>query len=364
MKKNLKILALLLAMLMVFTACGSKEGSTDGSENNSSAAAPSPFDFSSAFGDNGYWTGVTAKDYVTLGNYADYKVDEADVDTLIQYYLSSFPKSTNVYEGVVEDGDAVNIDYVGTVDGVAFDGGSTQGQGTEVIIGYTQYIDDFLQQLIGHSVGDNFDIHVTFPEDYGVENLNGKDAVFNTTINYIVEYEPNELSDEFVANNLSTSYGWETVSEMRDGIIQNMAMQNAYSQSEISEVPQVMLDFVHDQIKSEVDIYWNYAQQLAAQYSIEPETVLYEMVGYETYDDYLAGALEGYEEQASLNLFQQALAEDLGITASDKEVAARVATIADENVSYDQLVEYYGLNFMKWQVVVENTMKKLGDMAK
>lgn len=86
---------------------------------------------------------------------------------------------------VVEDGHLVNIDYTGYVDGVAFDGGSTNGMGADLEIGSHSYIDDFEEQLIGHNVGDNVQVEVTFPENYGAEELAGKDATFDVTINGI-----------------------------------------------------------------------------------------------------------------------------------------------------------------------------------
>ena len=87
----------------------------------------------------------------------------------------------------IADGDTVNIDYVGTIDGVEFDGGSTDGQGTDLVIGSGSYIDDFEEQLIGAHPGDTVDVNVTFPEDYGVEDLNGQDALFEVTINGIYQ---------------------------------------------------------------------------------------------------------------------------------------------------------------------------------
>ena len=90
-------------------------------------------------------------------------------------------------ELTVEDGDTVNIDYVGSVDGVEFDGGSTGGLGTDLVIGSGSFIDDFEEQLIGAHPGDTGDGNVTFPEEYGVEELNGQDALFEVTINGIYE---------------------------------------------------------------------------------------------------------------------------------------------------------------------------------
>ena len=85
----------------------------------------------------------------------------------------------------VEDGDTVNIDYVGSIDGVEFDGGNTNGQGTDLTIGSGLYIDDFEEQLIGSHPGDTVEVNVTFPDDYSSEDLQGQDALFEVTINGI-----------------------------------------------------------------------------------------------------------------------------------------------------------------------------------
>lgn len=87
----------------------------------------------------------------------------------------------------VADSDTVNIDYVGTVDGVEFDGGSTNGTGTDLVIGSGSYIDDFEDQLIGAHPGDEVQVEVTFPDDYGSQDLAGKDAVFAVTVNGIYQ---------------------------------------------------------------------------------------------------------------------------------------------------------------------------------
>ena len=88
----------------------------------------------------------------------------------------------------VEDGDTVNIDYVGSVDGVEFEGGSTQGQGTDLVIGSGSYIDDFEEQLIGAHPGDEVDVYATFPDPYNNNpDLSGKEALFEVTINGIYE---------------------------------------------------------------------------------------------------------------------------------------------------------------------------------
>lgn len=84
-----------------------------------------------------------------------------------------------------EDGDTVNIDFTGTVDGEEFDGGSTNGEGYDLVLGSNSFIDDFEEQIEGHHPGETFDVNVTFPDDYSETSLAGKDAVFETTLNGI-----------------------------------------------------------------------------------------------------------------------------------------------------------------------------------
>ena len=97
----------------------------------------------------------------------------------------------------VEDGDTVNIDYVGTVDGEEFSGGNTNGAGTDLVIGSGSYIDDFEDQLIGKNIGDEVEVNVTFPEEYHAKELAGKPALFKVAVKGIKVKELPELDDEF-----------------------------------------------------------------------------------------------------------------------------------------------------------------------
>ena len=173
--------------------------SQDESESESAPVVTEPagvFDFTAdqysyGYTDEGYIEGVNALDYVDLPDFSHVNIKKSKIeptDTEIASYLYMFLSEYMIEdkESVVKDGDTLNIDYVGYVDGVAFEGGDTQGQGTAVTIGVTSYIDDFLEQLIGHKPGETFDVNVTFPDPYtNNPDLAGKDAVFVTTINYI-----------------------------------------------------------------------------------------------------------------------------------------------------------------------------------
>ncbi|MCD7956178.1 MAG: FKBP-type peptidyl-prolyl cis-trans isomerase [Lachnospiraceae bacterium] len=107
--------------------------------------------------------------------------DEASTESVTEEVVT-YSTDTSL---TVADGDTVNIDYVGSIDGVEFSGGSTDGNGTDLVIGSGSYIDDFEEQLIGYHPGDTVEVTVTFPEDYGVDDLNGQEAVFEVTINGI-----------------------------------------------------------------------------------------------------------------------------------------------------------------------------------
>lgn len=111
------------------------------------------------------------------------EVTEA-ADTTTTPEAPSYSTDTSL---TVKDGDTVNIDYVGKIDGTAFDGGSTNGQGTDLEIGSGSYIDDFEDQLVGAHPGDEVEVTVTFPDDYGAADLAGKEAVFDVTVNGIYE---------------------------------------------------------------------------------------------------------------------------------------------------------------------------------
>ena len=143
--KFAKITAAALSAILVgaqIVSCGSKDKSGDG------------YDYSKGLDSNGFFTGVKASDYVELPEYKGIDIDasileasEEDIQAQLDGIISQSGSYEKITDRAVEDGDTINIDYVGSVDGVEFQGGSTGGQGTNVTIGVTNYIDDFLEQL-------------------------------------------------------------------------------------------------------------------------------------------------------------------------------------------------------------------------
>lgn len=145
---------------------------------------------------------VAVKPEVTLGEYKGIKVEKTtvevtdeDIDAELKKVQDQNSRMVTVEDRAVEDGDTVNIDYAGSIDGVAFEGGTAVGQ--PLVIGSHTFIDNFEEQIIGHNIGDEFDVNVTFPTEYHAEELAGKPAVFHVKVNSITKKELPEINDEF-----------------------------------------------------------------------------------------------------------------------------------------------------------------------
>lgn len=318
----------------------------------------------------GFWKDVTALDHVELCEYVGipvpkglYEVSKESIQTEVDAILADYSSKKQITDRAVVDGDTVNIDYVGSIDGATFDGGSTGGQGAEVTIGVTSYIDDFLEQIIGHTPGESFDVEVTFPKDYGKEELNGKDAVFAITLNHIVETTMPELTDAFVKGNLSSSHGWKTVSEMeadiesklREVAVGNYIRDYVIENTTVSSVPESLLEY---QRRSMID----YCQGYADSYGISLEQFLSSYVGVATTDELFARSAADMAKTAEYQLIIQAIAEDAGISVSDDNVAAYFT----EQVGRDRYLEYwksYGMPYLKLVVLHETVMDYLEDNA-
>jgi trigger factor len=366
MKKQMPLRLILIIVLAMFTFTGC--GTADNAETDNDT----PIEFSNSDGidNNGFWENVTALDYVELCDYEGilipsdvHEVTEEAVQTEIETILADYAAEEQVADRSVTDSDTVNIDYVGSIDGVEFEGGSTDGAGTDVTIGVTSYIDDFLEQLVGHSPGESFDIEVTFPDDYGNEDLNGKDATFAITINYIVETVLPDLTDVFVLNHLSSDYGWSTVAEMEAGIKSDLQKSATltYLQEYIVEntniisLPEELLEY---QKKALLSYYQDYAEY----YSMEIEEFLSTYVGVATTDELLQENIEDMTEAANFHLIIQAIAEDAGISVSDEDVAAYFETYLGSD-DYSEYKEYYGMPYLKLFVLHHAVMDYLEEKA-
>lgn len=177
-------------------------------------------DYSAGISPDGTIENVEVLPLLTLADYQNISVPadevaatEEEVQNRIDSLLASYEALSTDENLEIADGDVVNIDYDGTIDGVAFAGGSSEGAGYELTIGSGSLIDDFEQQLIGHRPGEELVVDVTFPENYQNAELAGKDASFTVVIHGIMVTP--ELTDEFVAQNLAETEGVSTAEQYR-----------------------------------------------------------------------------------------------------------------------------------------------------
>lgn len=375
---------LTLVAALAFSGCFSKESVTEEEAMNevnqivsevqeeiaAEAEAEMALDYVTGLSDNGFYDNVAALDLVELFDYTNIEVPaevhtisddilRSEIDTLLAYFITY----EQVTDRSVADGDTVNIDYVGSVDGVEFDGGTTGGMGTDVTIGVTSYIDDFLEQLIGHVPGESFDIEVTFPEEYGVPDLNGKDAVFAITINYISEEIMPELTDAFVAENLSESNGWTNVDEMNAGVLeelQGMAIANyiqtdLFAETAVASVPASVMAYQQNAMA-------NYYRSAAMEYGMTLEEFLVGYSGYTTLDEMYEVYSDQLIEMANFTLIIQAVAEDAGIEVTEEDLSAYFLKY-NGNEDYSMIEDLYGIEYLKYSVLQDVVMDFLAGQA-
>jgi trigger factor len=329
------------------------------------------FDFSAGLDENGLWEGVDASSLVTLPeDYLSVQVPAEEVDPTddeiqaqVDQLLSSYTTYETVTDRAVADGDTVNIDYVGTVDGEEFSGGNTNGAGTTVIIGTTSYVDDFLDQLVGHTPGETVTVEVTFPDDYSDTEVAGKDAVFETTINYITETSTPELTDEWVAEQLADTYGWTTADEvtayiadsLRDSALEAYLQSYVVDGATVSELPEVIVTAQENMLVYQYQYY-------ADMFGTDLESILSMMAGVETVDELLESNQETIEDAATAYLVFQAIVEQNGLTASDDDVTdyVQAMTGSDDVATYE---EAFGMPYLKLGVLIDDAILLLEDGA-
>lgn len=377
--KSLKIALMLLLCAAMLVSCSGGKTDSDGEGAQTGTATDTgtsdtgeSYNYSDGLDENGYFTGVKATDYVTLCEYKgivvpadEYTPTDSELESEVQSVLESYKENIKVTDRAVRDGDTVNIDYVGSVDGVEFEGGNTKGAGTDVTIGVTNYIDDFLEQLIGHKPGETFNVEVTFPDPYpNNTDLSGKDAVFVTTVNHISEEKYPELTDSFVAEKFADE-GWKTVAELRVGLSEELAEQKTTEylqkyiteQSQITEVPESV-------IKQQENAMLSYYSSYAAQYSMTLDS-LFSAYGYESAEAFLNDARASIENESRKLLVYQAIAETENFVIGESEIVAYLkgnASGFDES-KLDSYIENYGMPYMAQATLYDMAFDTVADSA-
>ena len=168
--------------------------------------------------------------YVKVGNYKGLEytsqkasVTDEEVDVEIQRRLQKAAKTENSKTGKVENGDTINISFVGKIDGKEFEGGSSES--TDITVGTTQMIDGFVEGLIGKNVGESVTLNLKFPDDYGKTDLQGKAVEFKVTINSKKKISVPKLNASFVKKNSK----YKTVKEYKEGVKKELLNQKQKS---------------------------------------------------------------------------------------------------------------------------------------
>lgn len=314
---------------------------------------------------------------VTLGEYKgleytleSIEVDDDDIEDKISELISSATTYEEDYDSVAETGDTVNIDFVGYIDGETFDGGDTQGAGYDVTLGTNSLIDDFEDQIVGHKPGDTFTVEVTFPDDYSTENeeLNGADASFETTLNYIqIATEP-ELTDEFIAANTDCS----TVDEYREEIRSQLEAEceesaYTYAQSDVmtAAIGNATIENLYtSEIESlQADIISSLEEE-ATGYGIDYATYIYYFYGYDDEDAFAEYVYSVCEESVKEKMVVCAIAIAEDITVDDDEIAAYTQEMADDyGVTADEIESYYPASDIMYYTLADKVMAFLMDNA-
>lgn len=369
MKKRLLATMLCLSLAASMTACGNNSSSADETTTSSNETTGDEVDFpnySAGLNDDGFIKDIKASDYIKLAEYKGIEVDRSelaitdeDFETyLYEEFLNTYTDELEVTDRAVQDDDLVNIDYVGKIDGEEFEGGSAESY--TVRIGVTQFIDDFIEQLIGHEIGETFDIEVTFPETYSNSpDLAGKDAVFTITINGISEMVYPEVTDEFVAENFESYENAETfLKEVREEFEfnekKNYVWTKVVDASEIISYPET---FIEEYVALELaDLsYRAYAngttvESLFSYYNI-------------TEEEFLESARENAKTYVKSLLCMQALCEAEGISSSFEDLQQYYGFESEESAEY--IYHIYGKGYLNQVVlmheaaglVVENSIE-------
>ena len=268
------------------------------------------------------YTGMKIKQFA-------YTVEDAEIDAELNRVLDRNARKVAVTDRAAQDGDIVNIDFVGTVDGVKFDGGEAEGY--DLTLGSGQFIPGFEEQVVGMNIGDTKDVNVTFPENYQAENLKGKAAVFAVKLNGIQAKELPEVTDEFIkdatgsenleAYKAKTREKLEKQAQRRSNDATENSILEAISANAEVEIPQAM-------IEREID-------SLVKKFEYQ---LMYQGLKLNDYLDFLKIPVsefrKNYEEQAKKNVLNQLvisqLIKDEKIEATDEEVDAQIAKQAAE----------------------------------
>ena len=316
---------------------------------------------------------VVTKPEVKLGDYknlevsveASKEVTDAEVDEKVERERNNLAELI-VKEGAAELGDTVVIDFVGSVDGVEFDGG--KGENFSLELGSGQFIPGFEDQLVGAKAGETVEVNVTFPEQYQAEDLAGKDAKFVTTVHEVKAKEVPALDDELAKDideevetldELKAKYRKELESAKEiafDDAVEGAALELAVANAEIVELPEEM---VHDEVHRAMNEFMGNMQRQG----ISPE-MYFQLTGTTEEDlhkQYEADA----DKRVKTNLVIEAIAKAEGFEASDEEIEKEINNLASEyNMEVEQVRNLLSADMLKHDIAMKKAVEVVTSTAK
>ncbi|MCO4488919.1 trigger factor (prolyl isomerase) [Streptococcus infantarius subsp. infantarius] len=316
---------------------------------------------------------VVTKPEVKLGDYknlevsveASKEVTDAEVDEKVERERNNLSELI-VKEGAAELGDTVVIDFVGSVDGVEFDGG--KGENFSLELGSGQFIPGFEDQLVGAKAGETVEVNVTFPEQYQAEDLAGKDAKFVTTVHEVKAKEVPALDDELAKDideevetldELKAKYRKELESAKEiafDDAVEGAALELAVANAEIVELPEEM---VHDEVHRAMNEFMGNMQRQG----ISPE-MYFQLTGTTEEDlhkQYEADA----DKRVKTNLVIEAIAKAEGFEASDEEIEKEINDLASEyNMEVEQVRNLLSEDMLKHDIAMKKAVEVVTSTAK
>ena len=301
----------------------------------------------------------TTKPVIDIKDYKGIKVTknvnavtDEDVEHEIGHMLERNSRTINVDDRACQNGDDVVIDFEGFKDGVAFDGGKAEK--FTLKLGSGQFIPGFEDQVVGHNVGDEFDINVTFPEDYQAKELAGAPVVFKIKLHEIKTTELPTLDDDFVKD----TSDFNTVDELRADVrkkLEDTAEKNAQS-----EVESKIMDEVISKVEGEIPevMYDNKVNEMIddlsarlSQQGIKLDMYL-KFTGL-TMDSLKTTYKEQAEKQVKLRLALEKIVELENIQATDEEVEKEYASISEHyNMPVETVKQYISVDGIKQDVCV------------
>ena len=316
---------------------------------------------------------VVTKPEVKLGAYKDLEVSveaskevtDEEVDAKLENERKNLAELV-VKEGAAENGDTVVIDFVGSVDGVEFDGG--KGENHSLELGSGQFIPGFEDQLVGAKAGDEVEVKVTFPEDYQAADLAGKAAVFVTKVNEVKAKEVPALDDE-LAKDLDDEV--ETLDELKakyrkeleaakeiayDDAVEGAALDLAVENAEIVELPAEM-------VENEVHRAMNEFMGNLQRQGISPE--MYFQITGTTQEDLRKQYEADSDKRVKTNLVIEAVAAAEGFDATDEEIQKEINDLAAEyNMEVSQVSELLSPEMLKHDIAMKKAVEVITSSAK